>query len=98
MKKGKGVNLLSYADDTIIFIKCDEEALEGFNNLLHHYEHVFGQHINMAKSSLILSSKCDSNQVLNLIRKFDFKITNFLSFTWEFLYLLVIRKLFILIR
>lgn len=36
--KGRGLDVLSYAYDTMIFSKASDEALEGISALLHHYE------------------------------------------------------------
>ncbi|XP_060190704.1 uncharacterized protein LOC132619964 [Lycium barbarum] len=62
-KWSSNLNHLSYADDTIVFASADKWSLQGIMNILHEYEAVFGQKINVHESTFYMYKKVSSELV-----------------------------------
>lgn len=56
-RRSPRINHLLFADDTMFFLKTDEESCEALMHILRSYEQASGQMINVNKSSITFSTK-----------------------------------------
>ena len=73
------INHLLFADDTMLFIKADEQSSAALKDILRQYEAASVQLINAAKSSVFFSSKTPQvtklcvNQIVGIIGKAEWE-------------------------
>ncbi|XP_060182221.1 uncharacterized protein LOC132611876 [Lycium barbarum] len=76
------MNHLSYINDTIVFASADKWSLQSIMKILHDYEAVFGQKINVHKSAFYMYKKVSSELVHEVQQ-----ITGFSRGEFPFIYL-----------
>ncbi|CAM8885100.1 unnamed protein product [Rhodiola kirilowii] len=60
-RRAPSINHLLFADDSLLFMKIQSSTLKSVRDVLHIYEYISGQSVNLLKSEMVVSKNVTSN-------------------------------------